>query len=714
MFHRWIIFVCFSFVLLLPARIFPQTGKLSGYVLDYYSGKALPGTNIVIKEKNIGVAVDNNGFFILNQVPVGKNVVEISRIGFGSITQEIEIGNGQTVILNFRLKAEVVRFSEVLVTATRENALQNEVAVATEVISRLELQESHSQNIGEVLEFATGVFVKNYGHIGALKTASIRGASENQILILLDGQRLNLAQGTAPDLSDIPLQAIERVEIIRGGNSALYGTDAVGGVVNLITRSNTESKPLSGQVTTTAGSFGTRVLEANFGQKLNKFDYFLAHTYISSDGDFSIEDSQGSSVKRTNNELTLNDTFFKVRYTPNSASQISGFVQIHDADRGAPGPTSFPSETAIQKDKSWKYNLFYRQQFAARLGLKAQTYFYKFKQNFDDPNPAFPFSSEHKNDVLGFNFQSNWRASNSNEITGGYEFRQDKINSTDVALQKRSNHSVFLQDQIRSSLKQNFEITLVPALRWDKFSDLDEQISPKMGFSLRYLAGFQLNLRGNWGKSFRAPSFNDLYWPAGPFAVGNPDLKPEKGIGYDLGFLLNLKRTGYWAFEVNYFNSNLENLIIWGPDANFVFSPENVQEASIKGFESRLSYSDPNDIAHLNLDYTYLDAEDAVNNNQLIYRPKHQLKAELIVSIKQIRVKGGFRFLGKRFTNADNSSLLDSHSLVDIGAAWNQPFNVGNFKIKIAMRNIFDKQIKVIDGFPAPGRELRSSVGFTF
>jgi len=306
MFHRWIIFVCFTFVLLLPARIFSQTGKLSGYVLDHYSGKALPGTNIIIKGKNIGVSVDNNGFFILNQVPVGRNVVEISRIGFGSITQEIEIGRGQTVILNFRLKAEVVRFSEVLVTATRENALQNEVAVATEVISRLELQESHSQNIGEVLELATGIFVKNYGHIGSLKTASIRGASENQILILLDGQRLNLAQGTAPDLSDIPLQAIERVEIIRGGNSALYGTDAVGGVVNLITRSNTESKPLSGQVTTTAGSFGTRILEANFGQKLNKFDYFLAHNYTRSDGDFNIMYEYTLTNVKCQEEIILN------------------------------------------------------------------------------------------------------------------------------------------------------------------------------------------------------------------------------------------------------------------------------------------------------------------------------------------------------------------------------------------------------------------------
>ena len=384
MFQRCLIFVYLSFVLLLPARVFSQTGKLSGYVLDHYSENPLPGTNIVIKEKNIGVAADNSGFFILNQVPVGKNVVEISRIGYGSLIREVEIKNGQTATLNFRLKAEAVKFSEVLVTATRGNALQNEVTVATEVISRAEIEKSSSQNIGEVLESATGVFVKNYGHIGALKTASIRGASESQVIVLLDGQRLNLAQGTAPDLSDIPLQTIERIEIIRGGNSALYGSDAVGGVVNLITRSNSRSKPLFAQVTTTAGSFGTQVLEANFGQKLNKFDYFLAHNYTSSDGDFNFEDSQGSSVKRTNNELTLNDTFLKVRYTPNSASQISGFVQIHDADRGVPGPTSFPSETAIQKDKSWKYNLLYRQQVAAGFGLKAQTYFYNYYRHLID------------------------------------------------------------------------------------------------------------------------------------------------------------------------------------------------------------------------------------------------------------------------------------------------------------------------------------------
>ena len=136
MFQCWLIFVYLSFVLLLPARVFSQIGKLSGYVLDHYSEKPLPGTNIVIKEKNIGIAADNNGFFILNQVPVGKNVVEISRIGYGSLIQEVEIKNGQTATLNFRLKAVAIKFSEVLVTATRGNALQNEVTVAAEV-SRL-------------------------------------------------------------------------------------------------------------------------------------------------------------------------------------------------------------------------------------------------------------------------------------------------------------------------------------------------------------------------------------------------------------------------------------------------------------------------------------------------------------------------------------------------------------------------------------------------
>lgn len=717
MFQRWLIFVYLPFILLFPARLASQTGNLSGYVLDYYSRKPLPGTNVVVKGHQIGVAADNNGFFVLNHVPVGSKVVEVSRIGYGSLTQEIEIENGETATVNFSLKAEAVKFSEVLVTATRENALQNEVAVAAEIITHSEIGESTSQNIGEILEFASGVFIKNYGHVGALKSASIRGASENQVLILLDGQRLNLAQGTAPDLSDIPVQTIERIEIIRGGNSALYGTAAVGGVVNLITRSHTGNKPVSGQAGSTVGSFGTRIFEANLGQKIDKFDYLLAHNYTTSDGDFKYKNSEGRSVERTNNRLTWNDTFLKLRYTPTSTCRISGFVQLHNADRGAPGPLSFSSESATQSDESWKYNLQYQQQLSTDVSLRAQTHYFKFKQNFDDPDAFFPIRSEHKNDVFGFDFQSNWRVSNSNKITGGYEFRLDKINSTDVASQKRTNHSVFVQDQFRLPFKQdqtNLDLTLVPALRWDKFSDVDAQVSPKFGFLFRYFAGFQMNLRGNWGKSFRAPSFNDLYWPSGSFTAGNPDLKPEKGSGYDLGLSFNIKKAGYWGVEVNYFNSDLDNLIIWGPDQDGVWRPENVQKAKIKGAEARFSYSDAKDIIYLNFDYTYLDAVDAAIDNQLIYRPKHKLDTEVVIRLMQFRVNGGFRFLGRRFSVADNSSSLDSHSLVDIGASWNQHLIVGNLKIQIEMRNLFDKQIQIIDGFPAPGRELRSSVAFTF
>ncbi|MFQ5864146.1 MAG: TonB-dependent receptor domain-containing protein [bacterium] len=722
MLKQTFIIVTLMFAVLPSSQGAAQTGQLRGYVFDLYSGEPLPNANVVIIGTSMGVAADNHGYFALRNIPAGKYYIRVSRIGYQAYEHELQIEVGQTIHVNFPLQAEAVRFGEVLVTATREKALRSEVAVATEIITRPEIERASSQNVGEVLEYATGLFVKNYGHIGALKTASIRGASENQVLVLLDGQRLNLAQGIAPDLGDIPLHAIERIEIIRGGHSALYGTDAVGGVINLITRSSSGKKAVTGRLTSTLASFGTKVFEADFGQKLGAFNYFISHNYTESDGDFQFQDSSGQTVNRTNNNLQWNDTFLKLSYSLNPSASLSGYVQIHDAERGVPGPLSFLSETAIQKDKTRKYNLRFEQYFDSKLNFQAQTFFYKFKQKFDDPSAFFPIQSEHKNDVYGLSFQANWRVSNLNQITGGYEFRQDKINSSDVASHKRTIHSVFLQDQIQLPLQNiwsNAQISVVPALRLDKYTDVEAQISPKMGFLLRYITNFQMVLRSSWGRSYRVPSFNDLYWPAGSFTAGNPHLVPEKGIGFDVGFGLNFKKAGYWGLELNYFKTTLDNLIIWGPGEDAVWSPKNVQEANITGVETRLSFQALSDLIKFEANYNYLDAVDnsdneTTRNHQLIYRPKHKVDLTLNLRFKQFQLNGAYRMVAKRFTTTDNTRSLEAYTISDLGASWKQPLVGGALKIQIDVRNVFDKKIQIIEGYPNSGREYRTTFGIEF
>jgi outer membrane cobalamin receptor len=226
-------------------------------------------------------------------------------------------------------------------------------------------------------------------------------------------------------------------------------------------------------------------------------------------------------------------------------------------------------------------------------------------------------------------------------------------------------------------------------------------------------------VRGNWGRSYRVPSFNELYWPAGPFTAGNPDLEPEKGQGFDLGFVLNLERSGFWGFEVNHFNTNLDNLILWEPGDDWVWRPQNLQKADLKGFETRFTFQDTGGLLSVGAEYDYLDAvnestDDTVRGKQLIYRPKHKASVDLQFHFDRLTTGGTYRFVGHRFTTADNSGSLDGYHTFDAGVTWMQPVSGSTLKIRTEVRNILDREIEVIDDYPTPGREIRTTVGFEF
>lgn len=696
-----------------------QTGQITGIIIDQNSGEPLPGANLILQGTNYGVGADQRGHYILDNIPAGEYTIKASRIGYVTETKAIQLSDSN-LRLDIELTASYVKFGEVIVTATRENELRSEVTAATEIITSKQIEKSGAQNLGEILQNATGIFMKDYGDIGALKTVTLRGASENQVLILLDGQRLNQSQGTAPDLSDIPLHAIERIEIVRGGHSALYGTDAVGGVINLITHNKRLQDSFSGKLISTVGSFGTKSVEGNFNQQIGNLNYFITHKYTESDGDFEFKNEDDGSAKRANNTLKYNDTFLNFNYFMASSGKLSGFVQFHDAKRGVPGPLNFSSDGAIQKDKSWKYNLKFERQFSPHLNFRAATFYYNFKQNFDDPNPFFPIISEHKNDVLGFNTQSNWHWSNANKLTWGYEYRQDKINSTDVEKQKRINHGLFAQNKITIPFgkgKTVQQVSLIPAIRLDDYSDSDAQVSPKIGFIYNYVNTLNFALRGNWGRSYRLPSFNDLYWPAGAFTAGNPDLKPEKGSGYDLGASVALKRLGFWEFDVTYFNTSLNNMIVWGPNANSVWQPQNIQKANLNGLESSLTFRGLNDVLNFKINHNYLNTSnesdnDLVNGKNLIYRPNHTLAFNIAIDLDVINFNINQHYTGKRFTNEDNSSSLKSYSKIDVWVARKQLIGQVHLRASLGVKNIFDKQVQVIENYPTPGREYRVALGF--
>jgi outer membrane cobalamin receptor len=226
-------------------------------------------------------------------------------------------------------------------------------------------------------------------------------------------------------------------------------------------------------------------------------------------------------------------------------------------------------------------------------------------------------------------------------------------------------------------------------------------------------------VRGSFGRSYRLPSFNDLYWPEGPFTAGNPDLKPEKGLGYDLGGLINFQKNGHWGVEVNYFHTDLKNMILWIPDSVGVFRPQNIQDATIKGAEGKLTFQGFGDLLDVAADYTYLDAVDnsadpALKGKQLIYRPKHKVDFSATLTIQRLELTASHVIVARRFTTADNSGVLRKYKLTSVSGAWRQPLAGGHLRIQLEVRNLFDKHIEIIKDFPAPGREWRTALGFAF
>ncbi|HRU93217.1 MAG TPA: TonB-dependent receptor plug domain-containing protein, partial [Candidatus Marinimicrobia bacterium] len=197
------------------------------------------GVNVYLKNTSIGTATNDAGFYKIENIPLGQYQICVEMIGYEKPpVKYVKIIANQNLELNFELNVQVIDFQEsVTITATRGHNLITEVPSSVDVIKMEDLEVRNPQNLAEALQNLQGVYIKDYGGLGNTKTISLRGSSSEQVLVMLDGQRLNNPQTGQVDLALIETEGIERIEVVRGGNSALYGSDAVGGVINIITKS---------------------------------------------------------------------------------------------------------------------------------------------------------------------------------------------------------------------------------------------------------------------------------------------------------------------------------------------------------------------------------------------------------------------------------------------------------------------------------------------
>ncbi|MCI0693757.1 TonB-dependent receptor [candidate division KSB1 bacterium] len=698
-------------ILLFAGFAVAQNGKsIRGRIIDAQTGMPLPDANVFVVPEGPGTVSEADGRFQLAIVPGMHDSLHIRFMGYRAATLAIA---STTDDLQVRLQPRTVLFREVVVTATREANSAANVPVTTEVVEVASAAHATRQTVGEVLTEAQSVFVRENGGLSGLKTVSLRGTQASQVLILQDNFRLNNPQNGLVDLSVLPLLGIDRIEVARGGSSAQYGSEAIGGVIHL--RTLPPPSGFSGNAEYTLGDFGTDIKRLRLGHAAGPVSTVIGYGRVRTNGDFEFEDASRQLQKRANNALDRREFFLQAEANFSPTLKAKAFHQNVVNEQGVPGSLSFASTTAKQDDKNHLTGLGLQWQKSRFLQLVAQAGYQRLDQTYAEP--LFDFKSNHDVKSAEFILHNRSQLHRRLDLLYGVEFSHHALESTDLGKPKRDQRSAFVQAEWRHGHARDnrwSELLIMPALRFDDYSDAGRRVTPKLGVAWRRLGAVGFTARVNAGQSFRVPNMNELFWPSSPYYSGNPNLQPETGSSFDGGVVLQIAQHGNWQAELNGFYSTLDDLIIDTPDATGLLMPQNIDKAKLRGIESALAWHSNGDRFMFKIAHTYLKATNesersASRGKQLIYRPQDKLDASLGWRAAQINFSVSYQFIGKRLTPPDQlgNTSLPAYRLVHLAAS--REIAVSGLRLQVAgaIHNVFDKRIQIFRDYPIPGREWR-------
>ncbi len=562
----------------------------------------------------------------------------------------------------------------------------------------------------ELLSLSPGVFVRDFGGYGQLQTISIRGSSNDQVSVLLDGVKLNNPIGGGIDLSTIPTAYVERFEIIRGGASALAGTDAIGGVVNIVTKPT--SVPLT-VATATYGSFQTFAANFTRSQQIGDLGYLVSASHAQSKGDFKFKTINGLTRTRINNKFRADSLLAKADYQLESGWEIRFLNEFFYDSRGVPGLGEFQQRNAHQKDiRNLTSVVFSKPEFLSRdvdLNIILYNRFDWLKFTNPTPTVGVPIDTRSNTYSAGLNPRLRWFAPYNQIITVATEVKTEFLKNADFDNPKRFTYSLFASDEIGF---YEGKLIINPLIRYDVWTTWGEQSDTEGGFSPKLGVLFSplefLIIKGNLGRSFRVPSFGELFFPEQGFIGGNPDLKPETSYDFDVGILLSHPRA---KFEIIYFRNKIKNLIQFVFINAFRIEPRNLSDVTEQGFETSLALR-PLDNLYLYAAYTFLDGEVKDTGAQLPGRPKNNFDFRGVLDLNLFTIFWETHYVDKIPLNTfPNGRTTDARTTHDIGgkAAWNNIF------VTIEIKNLFNN-LNVRDAldFPLPGRTVFATAGLNF
>lgn len=614
------------------------------------------------------------------------------------------------------------------------------------VINREQVEAQGARTVDEALRYLPGIISEGTagGQLGSLSGQFMRGANTGQVLVLLDGRPLNdVGFFGGFDLSQFSTDIIEQIEVVPGGGSTLYGSDAIGGVINIITRLPKEEGnkilPSLG-----FGSFGEDRQTIQMIGRSGSWGWVLGYNRIDSesdfpfeinDGQFSFEDSTADDVsfdiddRRDNADVLYNNASAKIIADLSDRHRLTFSALYLDKDfgvsSGVPIPVSgslgeFNSLTpnARQNTREWLLDLTWEFNMGNSDDsiLTAKTSFDSRNYDFEDPDPS---GSRDKVDRtgIGFQLQHNWQLAKNQRLNYGFDYRSvDAENRTSQAGEPEvenydgniSQGALFARYQFDFSPNLSAHV----GVRQDFSSTASGGVtSPSVG--ARWGITGTTTLRANYGRSFRAPLLSNLEGLAAFNVEGNSDLEAERGDSFDVGIDQQLGDRG--LLRLTYFINDVDDLI------NFEFgSPStyrNIGRVRTTGIEAALNFQVFKNV-FLMANYTLndpqikSDANREIVGNELSFRGADILNVGISYEIPTGLFVGVFLHnVSDRFTNNTNTETLAAYTTVDLKLR----VPIGDrLAVNASWDNIFNQQFQEFPGWPGLGSNARIGLHFNF
>ncbi|MBI4209659.1 MAG: TonB-dependent receptor [Deltaproteobacteria bacterium] len=616
-------------------------------------------------------------------------------------------------------------------------------------VTVIEVEEATErvETVPDLLAESVGVQIHRTSAFGGFSTLSIRGSASNQVAIYLDGVLLNPSHIGIVNLTALPLESLDRIEVYRGFSPVYLGSSAIGGVVNLVTRepkpgdlSNGLANGLANQLGLTYGSFETLEVNAVRSKANLAWQYLVGAHHTQSQGDFSFLDDNGTlftteddqEVMRDNNDFGDWGITLKGGYDIARERKMTILNDTFYRDEGVPGNGfggSFES-TRLRTFRNITHLLWEERGLGdTPLDLKGGAYYLFYNERFLDREGEIAFvpqETDNRIQSIGGNLLFH---SPIGEHQEGYlflEFRQEAFKpfdefATPQAGPESSRHSGVVAAQEDLYLFRD-RLTLSPAIRYEPLrSDFDSAdsktedfIIPYIGAKFRWIEG--LDLRGNIGRYFRVPTFIELFGNSGAI-LGNDQLRPEEGINRDVGFRWDRPWGPFdsFAFEYAYFENDIEDLIAFIQNSQQTLIAINIGSADLQGHELSLLWGLWN-LFKFSLNYTRQEAVNTsssfLSGNRLPGRAQDEFYFHAEAKFRYVKPFYEFNFIGSNYLDEGNLVLLKRRFIHNMGITFYP--KIRELSMTAEVKNVNDEQIADVLGFPLPGRSYYGTAQYKF